>query len=72
MGIISGILIVLFIISTFYIEGENILKSFAYYFCYSLSFDLYDILKKKYMILFFNTPYFMMLVIGIINVIFFH
>ena len=70
MGIIGFILLILFIISTFYIEGEYILKSFVYYFCYSLSFVLYDILKKKYMILFFNTPYFMMLVIGIVNVIF--
>ena len=68
-GIMAGILLILFIISTFYIDGEIIWKSFIYYFFYSLSFILYDILKKIYMKNFFNTPYFMMLVIGSVNVI---
>ena len=69
-GIISFVLIILFIISLFYIKGEYIWKSIIYYFFYSLSFVMYDILKKKYMKLFFNTPYFMMLSIGAVNVVF--
>ena len=68
-GIIAFVLLILFIISAFYIEGKAIFHSFIYYFFYSLSFVLYDILKKKYMTLFFNTPYFMMLVIGAVNII---
>ena len=51
------------------LSGKAIFHSFIYYFFYSLSFVLYDILKKKYMTLFFNTPYFMMLVIGSVNII---
>ena len=69
-GIMAFILVILFIISTFYIDGEVIWKSFIYYFFYSLSFVLYDILKKIYMKKFFNSPYFMMLVIGSVNVLF--
>ena len=46
---------------------ENILSSFFYYLCYAILFCLYDVLKKKYMNLFYNTPYFMMLIIGSIN-----
>ena len=66
MGIISILLLILFIITIPYIEYKmDILKSLAYYFCFSSSFVLYDILKKKYMNMFFNTPYFMMVVIGI-------
>ena len=66
-GIIAFMLIILFIISIFYIDGDIIWKSMIYYFFYSLSFILYDIFKKKYMIKFFNTPYYMMLVIGSVN-----
>ena len=66
MGIIAFVLLCLFIISIFYVEDKiDLAKSLGYYFFYSLFFVLYDVLKKKYMILFFNTPYFMMLVIGI-------
>ena len=66
MGIISILLLILFIITIPYIENKiDILKSLAYYFFFSSSFVLYDILKKKYMNMFFNTPYFMMVVIGI-------
>ena len=66
MGIIAVLLIVLFIITIFYIDDKmDILKSLAYYFFYILLFILYDVLKKKYMIMFLNTPYFMMVVIGI-------
>ena len=69
-GIMAFILIILFIISTFYIEGGTIWRSFIYYFFYSLCFILYDIFKKIYMKKFFNTPYFMMLIIGSFNVVF--
>ena len=66
MGIIAFVLLCLFIISIFYVEDKiDLAKSLGYYFFYSLFFVLYDVLKKKYMIMFFNTPYFMMLVIGI-------
>ena len=66
MGIIAVLLIILFIISYFYIDDKmDILKSSIYYLDYILLFVLYDILKKKYMIMFLNTPYFMMVVIGI-------
>ena len=71
MGIIGVLLIVLFIITCFYIEDKSkIWKSFVYYLFYILLFILYDVLKKKYMNLFFNTPYFMMVVIGIFGCIF--
>lgn len=69
-GIMAFILLILFIISIFYITWDIIWRSFFYYFFYSLSFVLYDILKKKYMKMFFNTPYFMMVVIGIVNTTF--
>ena len=69
-GIMAIILLICFIISIFYIEGEIIWRSFIYYFFYSLSFIMYDILKKIYMKKYFNTPYFMMVVIGCVNVTF--
>ena len=47
---------------------NQIIISFGYYFFYSLLFCLYDVLGKKYMIYFYNTPYFMMFIIGIINI----
>jgi hypothetical protein len=71
MGIIGVLLIVLFIISCFCVgDKNNIWKSLIYYFFYILLFILYDVLKKKYMNMFFNTPYFMMLVIGIFGCVF--
>ena len=71
MGIIAVLLIVLFIMTTVCIEDKNsIWKSFIYYLFYILLFILYDVLKKKYMNMFFNTPYFMMLVIGIFGCVF--
>ena len=71
MGIIGVLLIALFIITCFYIEDKNkIWISLLYYFFYSSFFVLYDVLKKKYMNMFFNTPYFMMLVIGIFGCVF--
>ena len=65
LGIISALLLALFILSISFME--NILSSFFYYLCYAILFCLYDVLKKKYMNLFYNTPYFMMLIIGSIN-----
>ena len=65
-GIIAFILLILSIISILYIDDTStIFESLLYYFFYSFFFVTYDILKKKYMNIFFNTPYFMMLVIGI-------
>ena len=69
-GIIAFILLILSIISILYIDDTStIFESLLYYFFYSFFFVTYDILKKKYMNIFFNTPYFMMLVIGITNAI---
>ena len=48
----------------------DILKTFGYYFFYTALFVLYDVLKKKYMVMFLNTPYFMMVVIGIFCCVF--
>ena len=71
MGIIAVLLIVLFIMTTVCIEDKNsIWKSFIYYLFYIILFILYDVLKKKYMNMFFNTPYFMMLVIGFFGCVF--
>ena len=69
LSIISLVLVILFIITISFME--QILYSFVYYFCYSVLFSIYDVLKKKYMNVFFNTPYFMMLIIGVVNTIIF-
>ena len=66
-SIIALMSLIVFIISIFYIKSEVIFPSFLYYIFYGFSFGLYDVLKKKYMLIFFNTPYFMMSVIGVIN-----
>ena len=50
-------------------ESEYIFLSFIYYFFFAFCLGLNDVLKKKYMISFFETPYFLMLVVGIIDVI---
>ena len=62
---IAIILLILFII-TIYIKRNDIFHSFIFYLIYSLSFSLYDILGKKYMNVFYNSPYFMMSIIGVI------
>ena len=67
--IIALVLLILFIITIFYMESEYIFLSFIYYFFFAFCFGLYDVLGKKYMINFFETPYFLMLVVGIIDVI---
>ena len=69
LGIISFIILILIIITTISIKDTNqIIISIGYYFFYSLFFSLYDVLGKKYMVYFYNTPYFMIFIIGIINV----
>ena len=65
--IIAVSLVIIFIISIFYNDGKYIIYSFLYYIFYSLGFSLYDVLEKKYMNDLYQAPYFMMLVIGIVN-----
>ena len=67
LGIISVILIILFILSIPVLE--LIFQSIIFYLGYSLLFSLYDVLKRKYIDLYFSTPYIMMLIIGLINTI---
>ena len=67
LGIISVILIILFILSIPVLE--LIFQSIIFYLGYSLLFSLYDVLKRKYINLYFSTPYVMMLIIGLINTI---
>ena len=64
---ISLILVILFIISISHMDGTSIFKSFIYYFFYSLIFSLFDVLGKKYMNVFFNSPYFLLFVVGTVN-----
>ena len=65
LGIITVVLLISFIISLPFLE--SIFGSCVYYFFYYLLFAIYDILKKKYMNLYYHTPYFIMFVIGLIN-----
>ena len=69
MGIIAFILLILFIITIFHMNGKDILYSFIYYLFYSFFFSFLDVLEKKYMNDFYNSPYFIMCLIGIINII---
>ena len=66
-GIITFVLLTVFIITLFYIDGGVIIPSFLFYFFLSLCFGTYDVLGKKYMNIFFTSPYFLMFAIGIIN-----
>ena len=68
-GIIGFTLIILFIITIFYLEPINILYAIIYYFLKSIGFGSYNILGKKYMLMFYKTPYFLIFAIGIINTI---
>jgi len=65
LGIISLIVIILFILSIPVLV--LIVQSIIFYFGYSILFSFYDILKKKYMNIYYSTPYSMMLIIGLIN-----
>ena len=49
-GIIGFTLVILFIITIFYINGDDIFLTFVFYFFFSLLFGLYDVLKKKYIL----------------------
>ena len=69
-AIIAFILIILFIITVFYMKGSDIFYSLIFYLFLSLCFGSYDVLGKKYMIQFIKTPYFLMFIIGITNIIF--
>ena len=68
-GIIAFILIILFIITIFYMDKGDIFYSLIFYFFLSLCFGSYDVFGKKYMIHFIQTPYFLMFMIGAINII---
>ena len=67
-GIIAFILMILFVVSLFYMDTSDIFWSLLYYFFFSLFFGSLDVLGKKYMINYFATPYFLMTFIGIIGV----
>ena len=51
-------------------KGSDIFYSLIFYLFLSLCFGSYDVLGKKYMIQFIKTPYFLMFIIGITNIIF--
>ena len=64
-GIIVLILIILFIITTNYLSKDDIIPDVFYDFILLTGFGLYDTLGKYYMNKFFNSPYYLMFVIGI-------
>lgn len=70
IGLMGAILILLFIISLYYTDSDYILPGLLYYFLHALLFGLYDVLGKKYMILYFSTPYFLMVSVSIIVLVF--
>ena len=63
-GLTTLILIILFIIS--YPDLQDIGFSILFYFCYELCFSLYDVLIKKFMNVFYKTPYFTMFWLGLL------
>ena len=65
--IIAIILLILFIISIFYTDKNNILHSTLYFFIFTFSFSLFNTLGKKYFNDYYNTPYFMLFIVGTIN-----
>ena len=67
--VIAVLLLALFIISIFYMDKNKIFQSCIYYCFYSFSFSLFDVLGKKYFNESYNTPYFMLTVVGSINAI---
>ena len=68
-GIIGLILLILFIITIFYMNKGYIFKAILYYFFNSLCYGLHDVLCKKYMDIFYKNAYFLMTVSGLINII---
>ena len=67
LGIIALVLLILFIISIPFVNKDYILSSCFYFLFYSLFFGLFDVLGKRYMLKFYQSPYFLMFIIGIIN-----
>ena len=68
-GIMGIILVILFIITIFYMNKGYIFKAILYYFLNSLCFGLFDVLCKKYMDVFYKNSYFLMIVVSLINMI---
>ena len=66
-GIIASILLILIIITLINMDKGIILPSILFYFFMEICYGFYDILTKKYFVVYLDTPYFLMLVIGIIN-----
>ena len=66
-GSITIMLIIIFIISYSYFK--KLLFAVIYYFVSELVFGLYDIFIKMYTNVFYETPYFIMFYVGIINTI---
>lgn len=64
-GCIIIILIILFILS--FPHLKEIWASILFYFLYEIFFGLYDVCIKKYMNVFYETPYFIMFCLGIIT-----
>jgi hypothetical protein len=68
-GIISIVLLILFIITTFYINSEDYFPSILIDLFFSVGYGCYDILGKKYMNVFYKSPYFLLLTTGLISMI---
>jgi hypothetical protein len=66
-GIISFVLLILFIITTFYINSEDYFPSILIDLFFSIGYGAYDVLGKKYMNVFYKSPYFLYFAIGLIN-----
>ena len=62
--IMAIILIILLIKTFFYINIEDILLCYLFYFLNGIFFSSYNIVGKQYLIKCFKTPYFLLLMIG--------
>ena len=69
IGIIAFILIILFIITKQYLNEGEFYPNVLYDFLISFGFGLFDTLGKYYMNKFYNSPYYLMFVIGILGTI---
>lgn len=65
-GVISFTLLIVIIYLIIDLDEKIILNAIWYYFINSLFYGLYDVLGKKYMNLYFDSPYNIMLKIGLI------
>ena len=65
----NNILLMLFVITIFYMDGSDILPSFAFHFFLSLCFGSLDVIGKGYMVNYFVSPYLLMTIIGIVDII---